>query len=125
MSRQYSASCRDSWNKTTHEKESNLEKEVIIAIFGSVTTLAVAIGGWAFAWAMQRDAKKRERQQKRIAKLEDEVRARMAEEKSASEWIAELTNKTFQAAMLELRSRTEKTSGLRPQMFPSDLVSKD
>ena len=43
-----------------------MEKEVIVAIVGSLTTLAVAIGGWVFYWAMHRDAKTRDRLEKKV-----------------------------------------------------------
>lgn len=101
-----------------------MEKEVIVAIVGSLTTLAVAIGGWVFYWAMHRDAKTRDRLEKKVLKLEKEVEARMDVEKSANLWIAELAKKTPLAAMREVRKRAKATSRFSPKMSPSDLDSK-
>lgn len=75
-----------------------MEKEVLVAIVGSVTTVAVAIGGWVFGWLMQRDARTRERQRNQIDHLKDEVRARIEVENTASQWLAELTHKTPRAS---------------------------
>jgi hypothetical protein len=102
-----------------------MDKEEVLVIIGSATTVAVAIGGWIFSWAMQRDAKTRDRLQKRVAKFEQEVLARIEVEKSASEWIAELSNLTPRAAMLEARKRAEEKSGLRPRLSPNEVLSKD
>ena len=102
-----------------------MDKDVLVAIVGSATAVAVAIGGWVFGWMMQRDAKKHERQRSRIARLSDEVRARIEVEKVACEWLAGLEGKSPQSVMLEARKRAEERSGLRPQMSPSDLLSRD
>lgn len=85
---------------------------------------SVYIGGWVYGWAMHRDANTRDRLRKRVSKLEDEVRARIEVENSANEWIAELTKKTPQGAMLEVRKRAEENSGLRPKLTPRDLESE-
>lgn len=102
-----------------------MEKEVVVAIVGATTTLVVAIGGWTFAWMMQRDTQTRDRLRKRVAQLTDDVRARIEVEKEATALIAELSNKTQQAAMLEVRKRTEEKTGLRPRLSPSQLVFED
>lgn len=102
-----------------------MEAGVTAALIGAVTTGVVAIGGWAFAWGMQRETKARDRLRKRVAKLEQEVRARMAVEEAANDLIAELTQKPRKAIMLQVRDRAHEASGLRPEMSPSELTSAD
>ena len=100
-----------------------MEKEVQVAIVGSLTTVLAAALGWLFAWFMQRESKARERQRNWIRALENEVRARMEEEKVANEWLGELLNRRSQSVTLEVRKRTEEQSDVRPQMSPRDLIS--
>jgi hypothetical protein len=94
---------------------------MLTALLGYLTTLLVAAGGWSFAYLMQRDAKRRRRLERKVARLENEVRARLALEKAACEWISELVNKTPRAPQLKLRNRAQERFGLRPKLADSDL----
>ena len=94
-----------------------------VSILGSSVTLLVAIGGWIFAYLMQREAKRFARQERKIKKLEEEVRARIALEKAACAWLAELTSRTADAVKLDLRRKTQERSGMRPKMSESDLTN--
>ena len=93
-----------------------MNSDVLVALIGSVTTVLVASGGWWFAWMLHRDSKTRERQEKRLEKLQEEVTSRIVHEQKANEWIAELTKGTARGVMLELRKRVEDEIGRRPQM---------
>lgn len=100
-----------------------MNETMLTALLGYLTTLLVAAGGWMFAYLMQRDAKRRARLERKLSRLEDEVRARIALEKAACEWLGELSTKTPHAAKLELRKRAQERSGLRPKMAESDLTT--
>jgi len=91
-------------------------------IAGSAAIAGAAVGG-LFPWLSQRDQKARERATKRIERLEKEVRARIALEKAAVEWIVELRGQGEQGAGVqrELRQRAQDKTGLRPKMSDSDL----
>jgi hypothetical protein len=93
-----------------------VNSDVLVALIGSATTVLVASGGWCFAWMLHRDSKARERQERRIEKLQEELIARIVHEQKANEWLAEVTKLTPRAVMLELRKRVEKEIGRRPQM---------
>ena len=96
-----------------------------IAAAGYVVTLLIAFGGWAFGYRMQREARRMARLEMKVNKLELEVRARIALEKAACDWLSELTNRTSLAVKLDLRSRGQERSGLRPKMSDTDLTSFD
>ncbi|MEZ5954032.1 MAG: hypothetical protein R3C13_06950 [Hyphomonas sp.] len=105
-----------------------MQTEVIVAIVGAITTFLVAVGGWVFAWILNRDTKRRtelERENERLKaktrSLSDEVRARMDMEDTAVEWIAELEGLTQRQAKLQLRDKAEGIAGRRPRMSPSTL----
>lgn len=100
-----------------------MSETVLIAVAGNVVTLLVAFGGWIAAYLMQREAKGRKRLEDKVAKLEAEVRARIALEKAACDWLAELTDRSLDAVKRELRSRAQDRSGLRPKMSDSDLTT--
>lgn len=94
---------------------------MLTTLLGHLTTLLVAAGGWVFAYLMQRGAKRRASLERKLTRLEDEVRARIALEKAACEWLSEKTQKTPLAVKLELRKRAQERSGLRPKLAESDL----
>ena len=71
-----------------------MTETMLTTLLGHLTTLLVAAGGWVFAYLMQRDAKRRASLERKLTRLEDEVRARIALEKAACEWLSELTQKT-------------------------------
>ena len=100
-----------------------MPETVLIALAGNVVTLLVAIGGWLVAYLMQREAKGRKRLEDRVVRLEAEVRARIALEKAACDWLAESTARTPDAIKRDLRSRAQERSGLRPKMSDSDLTT--
>ena len=70
---------------------------------------------------MQRDAKRSASLERKLTRHEDEVRARIALEKTACEWLSELTEKPPHATKLERRKRLQERSGLRPKLADSDL----
>jgi len=92
-----------------------------IAILGSVVSIFIASGGWFLTLLLNRRKELQARQAKRIARLELEVRARIALEKAACEWLSELTGRPLNSSKLELRERTQKRSGLRPKLANADL----
>ena len=99
--------------------------EVIVAIVASLTTVLVAIGGWVFAWTLNRDTKRLATLERRNQELVDEVRARMHMEDVAVSWIAESEGLTEAQAKLQLRERGEKLYGSRPRMSPSQIDRYD
>lgn len=98
-----------------------MSNDVMVAIIGSTTTMMVALGGWIFAYLMQRNANKLSSQARRIDRLSDEVRARIALEKAACDWLGETTARSPDSIKRELRTRTQDRTGLRPRMSGSDL----
>ena len=84
-----------------------MEPNILAATIAGVSAIAGAAVGGVFPWLSQRDHKARERAAKRIERLENEVRARIALEKAAIEWIVELRGKDEQGAGVqrELRQR--------------------
>ena len=98
-----------------------MSETLLMASVGYVVTLIVAIGGWVLGYRMQSEAKRLARLQRKISQLESEVYARIALEKSACEWLAELTGRTPEAIKRELRFRSQERSGLRPKMSVSDI----
>ena len=98
-----------------------MSNDVTIAIIGSATTMVVALGGWAFAYLMQRNPNKLSSQARRIDRLSDEVRARIALEKAACDWLGEATGRSADSIKLELRTQTQDRTGLRPRMSSSDV----
>ena len=93
-----------------------------VALISSTATLLAAVGGWFFAYRLNSQSKQLAQREKRIVKLEQEVRARIALEKMACEWLGELENKTPRAIQLELRNRTQAQTGLRPRLAPADVA---
>ena len=100
-----------------------MDTNILAAIIAGSAAIAGAAVGGLFPWLSQRDQKARERATKRIERLEKEVRARIALEKAAVEWIVELRRKGEQGAGVqrELRQRAQDKTGLRPRMSDSDL----
>lgn len=94
-----------------------------IAAVGYVVTLLLAFGGWVFAYRMQSEVRRLARLEKKVNQLELEVRARIAQEKAACDWLSELTNRPSLAVKLDLRKRGQERSGLRPRMSDTDLAS--
>jgi hypothetical protein len=64
--------------------------EIVTAIIAATSAVAGAVLGGLFPWLAQRDKKARDRDSKRIAMLEKEVRARIGLEEAAVEWIVDL-----------------------------------
>ncbi len=100
-----------------------MSETLLIAAAGYVVTLLVAVGGWVFGYRMQSEARRLSRLEKKVNQLESEARARIALEKAACEWLAELTKRSPEAVKRDLRSRGQERSGLRPKMSDSDLPS--
>lgn len=98
-----------------------MSSEVLVAIVGNTTTLLVAATGWVFAYRLQCSAAKFQRMQRRIARLETEVRARIGHEKTACDWLSQLLDKTPESVKRDLRARTHARIGSRPRMAESDL----
>lgn len=97
-----------------------MEKEIVVAMIGGGAALGIAVVGWIFAWAMQRDAKAGEHLRKRVEMLEYEVKSRMEVETTANKWIAELANKPEITVMKEVRDLTEERTDFRPRLSPRD-----
>lgn len=97
--------------------------ELWVALISSAATLLAALGGWLFAYRLNNQSKQLARREKRIAKLEQEVRARIALEKTACVWLGELGSKTPRAIQLEPRNRTQARTGLRPRFTPDDVAA--
>ena len=94
-----------------------------VALIANGITLVVAIGGWTFAYLMQREKKLIASQKRKMEKFQVEVRARIALEKAACEWLSELTHRTNDAVKRELRNRAQERSGIRPKMSDSDFTT--
>jgi len=101
--------------------------EVIVAIVGSVTTMVVAIGGWVFAWFIQREAKELkqlsrqvERLQRTQSDLNSEILVRIDMEDIANEEIARLDKISADAAKSRVRRLTKEKVGRSPQFSRSD-----
>lgn len=88
------------------------------SILNAVTLLVVALIGY------QASAKIKYIQtlENRINRYKDEIRARQAEEDVAAAWLVELkaANSEMVAKKL-LRDRTEQSTGLRPDIPPSEI----
>jgi hypothetical protein len=97
--------------------------EIVTAIIAATSAVAGAVLGGLFPWLAQRDKKARDRDSKRIAMLEKEVRARIGLEEAAVEWIVDLkkTGEKGIGVKRELRSRAQQKTGLRPKMLERDL----
>lgn len=93
----------------------------MVAVITSTTTMVVALGGWAFAYLMQRNANRLSNLARRVDRLSEEVRARIALEKAACDWLGEATGRSPDSIKRELRTRTQDRTGLRPKMSDSDL----
>lgn len=112
---------------TRHHHESAFKtrqamtETIQIVLLGHAVTLIVAIGGWQFAYRIHVEQKRLANQTRRIQRLEEEVRARIALEKTACEWLATLTDRTSESIKRELRARTQERSGLRPKLSSHDV----
>jgi hypothetical protein len=100
-----------------------MDSNLLAAIVAGGAAIAGAAIGGLFPWLSQRDQKARERDAKRIKRLENEVRARIALEKAAIDWIVELRGMEEQGAGVQrtLRRRAQEKTGLRPKMSDSQL----
>jgi len=98
-----------------------VSSEVLVTLVGGITTLSVAATGWVFAYRLQCSAARFQRLQKRIARLETEVRARIGHEMTACDWLGQLLDKTAVSVKRDLRARTHARIGTRPRMAESDL----
>lgn len=100
-----------------------MDTSILSAVITGGAVVVGAVAGSLIALLAQRDQKARERAAKRIELLEKEVRARIALEKAAVEWIVELRGKGEQGAGVqrELRQRAQDKTGLRPKMSESQL----
>ena len=100
-----------------------MDTNILAAIIAGSAAIAGAAVGGLFPSLSQRDQNARKRATKRLERLENEVRARIALEKAAVEWIVELRGKGEQGAGVqrELRQRAQDKTGLRPKMSDSHL----
>jgi hypothetical protein len=99
-----------------------MTETALIALLGYLVTLLVAIGGWVFAYHIHRDAKRLDQLERKTTRLKEEVRARIALEKTACHWLGDLTARTPRSVQLELRTRNQERSGLRPKLSENDLA---
>ena len=90
--------------------------------WGNVVTLLVAIGGWLFAYKLNKQSKRIVRLEKNNLRMRLEVRARMAVETAACEMLSELRGTTPLAIQRELRDKTHTQTGLRPKLTPRDVA---
>jgi len=102
-----------------------MQSEIVIALITSTATLLVSTGGWVFAFFMQRRSQNLAKLERRIGRLENEVRARIAMERVACQWISELQKTTFAQAQRQVRSRAFEQTGLRAKMSPSQIEPTD
>jgi hypothetical protein len=100
-----------------------MENEILSAIIAAVAAISGAVFGGLFPWLTQRDKKVRDRATRKIERFKKEVRARIALEKAAVEWIVELRGKGEEGTGVkrELRARAQEKTGLRPKLSESDL----
>jgi hypothetical protein len=95
-----------------------------VAIIGSGTALVVAVGGWITSFRLASQGSKVSRLERKVTLLEKDCRSRIALERVASRRIAELTRVTERAAMVQIRNQTQKETGLRPRLTPSDVAER-
>jgi predicted nuclease with TOPRIM domain len=105
-----------------------MTQELIVPLISSATALVVAIGGWIVASRLSEKEKQIQNLEQQLQKLEKQVsrlrqdcKARIAVEKVACKRLAELENRTAPAAMLDLRNRTFRETGLRPRIKPHEV----
>jgi hypothetical protein len=98
-----------------------MSNEVLVAIVSGMTTLSIAVAGWVFAYNLQYSSARFQRLQKRVSRLETEVRARIGHERTACDWIGQLLDKSPESVKRDLRARTHARTGTRPRMAESDL----
>lgn len=98
-----------------------MNENITVALIASGAALLVAIGGWIVTYWLNRQGKKLDRQQRRIVKLEQDMRAHIAIEKEACAWLSEVNGRTEQANLPELRKRNFARTGLRPKLSLSDI----
>lgn len=101
-----------------------MTETLLVSLFSNIVTLLVAVGGWVFGYLMHADGKRRVQLERKISRLEDEVRARIALEKTACDWLSTLTKRSLRSVQLELRQRAQERSGLRPKLADSDLSQR-
>ena len=98
-----------------------MANEILVLLIGNGVTLLVAAGGWFFAYTLHREEKSKARVKARVERLEAEVKARIFLEEEACNWLAELVSRPVRSVKLELRNRSVKRSGFRPNMSNADL----
>lgn len=95
-----------------------MQTEIIAALLG----MAGVLLGSLFGYLSQREAKKMQLMQLRIDRYRTEIRARIALEEAAIDWLIELgVSSSPQAVKIKLRDRTEASYGLRPVVPPSEV----
>lgn len=97
-----------------------MNEGIYIALIGNAVTLLVAIGGWVFSYFVYRDAKRMEALERKTDKYANEIKARIALEGVACDWISELNSESAQSVKMKLRDKAESAVGMRPTMSGSD-----
>jgi hypothetical protein len=97
-----------------------MDSQVISALIAALGTIAgIVIGIWS-----QRQHKFVAALERRVDRYKAEIRARMAEEDVACDWLVEAgLAQTHRRAMMALRDRTEALKDLRPNMTPRDVFT--
>ena len=98
-----------------------MEKEILVAMIAAAGALAGAGLGSLSTWLVHRGTWRYARQEVQIARLKEEMCARMALEEEATVWIAELARTSSTAAKIQLRDRTSSKWDRRPSMRPSEI----
>jgi hypothetical protein len=98
-----------------------------ISLASIAATLLASLAACVFTYLTQRDAKRLARLEKRNTKLREEVKARIAIENCACEWLAELHSDLGKPSSefsikLKLRKRTQELTGLRPRLSNKDVT---
>lgn len=96
-----------------------MDQEVLLSLIGHVTTVLVAAGGWWFAWKLQAERKRQERQQKQLEKMGDEILARIILEERALAFIVAKSGDNAATIKRRLRNEVEQEIGWKPRMTKS------
>lgn len=99
-----------------------MSENLILGLVSNLVTVVIASGGWWLAYRLQRNDHYVERLGKRIHRLEQEVRARIALEKHVCTQIAEQEKSTERSVQLRLREELQQKTGMRPKLSLGDVA---
>jgi hypothetical protein len=97
-----------------------MSESFYISIISNFVTILIATGGWVFSYFVYRDAKKMADLERNTEKYANEIKARIALEGVACDWISELNSESAQSVKIKLRDRAESSVGIRPSMSGSN-----